>query len=79
MTGEEQPQTTAPPARSLPLPVPLVPGADWRVEWCTACKAWSRLTGSIVLLTPDGVSTVGTWAWCEICDDPTDQPEARRG
>jgi hypothetical protein len=79
MTGEEHPQTTAPTARSLPLPVLLTPGADWRTEWCTTCKAWTRVTGSTLLLTADGVVTVGTWALCEICDDPTDQQEPARG
>ncbi|MFZ4266608.1 hypothetical protein [Streptomyces arboris] len=77
MTGDEQPQAIAPPARSVPPPALVTAGADWRVEWCTTCKAWSRLAGSVLLLTPEGVSTVGTWAWCEICDDPADQ-EARR-
>ncbi|MFE4329633.1 hypothetical protein ACFRQM_09275 [Streptomyces sp. NPDC056831] len=79
MTGEEHPPTATPAARSLPLPVLLTPGTDWRAEWCAACKAWSRLTGSILLLTPDGVATVGAWAWCEFCDDPADEEGRARG
>lgn len=77
-TRDEQPHSTVPAARSLPLPAPIVPGADWRTEWCTTCKAWTRLTGSVVMLTPYGLATAGTWAWCEICDDPADQ-EVRHG
>ncbi|MFE3378713.1 hypothetical protein [Streptomyces anulatus] len=77
MTGEEQPQTTVPPVRSVPVPVQLAPGADWRIEWCEACKAFTRLAGSMLLLTTSGVSTVGAWAWCEICDDPADQEDRR--
>ncbi|WP_405893717.1 hypothetical protein OG272_15735 [Streptomyces sp. NBC_00104] len=51
-----------------------------REDWCHVCKAYTRLTVDLLLLTPCGVTTVGTWAWCEICDDPTDQPqEAARG
>ncbi|MFC8723753.1 hypothetical protein [Streptomyces bacillaris] len=75
MTGDDQ--TAPPPPRSLPVPVDLVPAGDWRTEWCTTCKAWTRLAGSMLLLTPDGVSTVGSWNCCEICDDPAGQ-EARR-
>lgn len=65
----------------LPGPAPLVVTVDTgeaRQEWCTACKAYTRLTGDVLMLTPDGVSTVGTWTACEICDDP-DDPEAARG
>jgi len=49
-----------------------------RADWCAICRAYTRLIGDMLLLTPDGVSTLGTWAGCEICDDPTDQ-EAPRG
>ncbi|BBA98345.1 hypothetical protein RVR_4489 [Actinacidiphila reveromycinica] len=42
-------------------------------SWCAVCKAWTCLTVGLLLLTPDGISTVGTRTWCEICDD-TDHP-----
>lgn len=62
-----------------PAPLTVAPGKV-RDEWCTACKAYTRITGELLLLTAAGVSTVGTWTWCEICDDPTDQQqEATRG
>lgn len=44
--------------------------ANVSAEWCSTCKAWTLLAGEIVLLTPDGVATVGYWAWCETCDPP---------
>ncbi|MEZ7005840.1 hypothetical protein [Streptomyces sp. AD55] len=37
-------------------------------EWCPVCKAFTRLTGHTVLLTPAGVTRVGRWSWCETCD-----------
>ncbi|MGW4731824.1 hypothetical protein ACWEQC_22120 [Streptomyces shenzhenensis] len=47
-------------------------------EWCPACKAWTRVSGDLLLLAPGGVSVVGRYAWCEICDDPTVPEENRR-
>ncbi|MFZ3595047.1 hypothetical protein [Streptomyces sp. BH104] len=49
-----------------------------RSGWCTTCKAWTHLTADLLLLAPEGVSTIGTWEWCEICDDPDDPLPARR-
>ncbi|MFH8577132.1 hypothetical protein [Streptomyces zaomyceticus] len=48
-------------------------------EWCTGCKAYTRLAGPLLLLAPGGVSTIGTWSWCEICEDPADRQEPARG
>ncbi|MEU8870449.1 hypothetical protein AB0D24_04650 [Streptomyces javensis] len=48
----------------------LAPGPA-REEWCLACKAWTRAAGVVLLLTPEGVTRAGTWAWCDTCD-PTD-------
>ncbi|MFJ8852356.1 hypothetical protein [Streptomyces sp. NPDC102437] len=63
------------PRRTGPPPPPnlvltITPAVDWRLDWCHACKAWTRATGSTFLLTPDGVATVSTWSWCEVCDAP---------
>lgn len=55
-------------------PAPLAAG-DVRADWCPVCKAYTVLTGMTLLLTPGGVSTVGTWSWCEVCDDPALQTE----
>ena len=49
-----------------------------RAGWCTTCKAFTHISTDLLLLTPGGVSTVGTWSWCEICDDPDDPLPARR-
>ncbi|MEV6565874.1 hypothetical protein [Streptomyces kronopolitis] len=49
-----------------------------RSGWCTKCKAWTYISTDLVLLTSSGVSTLGTWEWCEICDDPDDPLPARR-
>ncbi|WP_331756206.1 hypothetical protein OHA04_45710 (plasmid) [Streptomyces sp. NBC_01590] len=68
------PAIEPPPA----LPVPLAAG-DVHADWCPVCKAYTVLTGTTLLLTSGGVSTVGTWQWCEVCDDPTDQQEPARG
>jgi len=70
MSRQEQHHARA--VQPRPGPPVLAPG-DVRADWCPACKAWTRAVGAVLLLTPDGVATVGTWAWCEICDDPTDQ------
>lgn len=50
--------------------------ANVSAEWCSSCKAYTLLAGEIVLLTPDGVVTVGYWAWCETCDPPEEAPDA---
>lgn len=59
-------------------PAPLEAG-DVRADWCPVCKAYTVLTGVTLLLTAGGVATVGTWTWCEICDDPADQGGRDRG
>ncbi|MFJ3249080.1 hypothetical protein [Streptomyces sp. NPDC086782] len=65
----------------MPQPAPLTvavdPGAP-RETWCADCKAYTRIAGQVVILTPAGVTTVGAWSWCEICEDPDDQ-EVTRG
>lgn len=64
---------TARPHRP-PAPAPVRVGlalhcGTVRTGWCTTCKAWTQLTADLLLLAPDGVSHLGTWTWCEICDD----------
>lgn len=49
--------------------VALHPGT-LHTDWCPTCKAWTHITSDLLLLTADGVTTVGTWAGCEICEDP---------
>ncbi|WP_399879958.1 hypothetical protein ACGH7X_00050 [Streptomyces sp. BBFR51] len=68
----------SPVADTPPLTVHVIPGPA-REDWCPTCKAWTRLTGNILLLTPGGVSVVGTWTACEICGDEDDDQEATRG
>jgi hypothetical protein len=72
MTGQRGSTTVAQPPS---LTVHVTPGPA-REDWCPACKAWTRLTGDVLMLTPDGVSLIGTWTVCEICDDP-DQEDDR--
>lgn len=48
-----------------------------RPDWCHLCKAYTRFTGDLLLLTPAGVSVIGAYAGCEICDEP-EELEARR-
>ncbi|MEU5834485.1 hypothetical protein ABZ820_12545 [Streptomyces diacarni] len=68
---------TGPHAPPAPGPaLTLMSGGDVREGWCTACKAYSRLTGPVLLLTPGGVATAGTWSWCAICEDPQEAPRA---
>ncbi|MDX3239373.1 hypothetical protein PV392_27535 [Streptomyces sp. ME03-5709C] len=62
-----------PPAMALTVAPSRV-----RSAWCGSCKAYTLLAGDLVLLTPEGVSTLGTWTWCEVCDDPADQTDTRR-
>ncbi|WP_030672438.1 hypothetical protein [Streptomyces sp. NRRL B-1347] len=49
-----------------------------RAEWCATCKAWTKTTGDAQLLTPDGVTALGTWGVCQICEDPEVRQEGRR-
>lgn len=63
-------------ADTPPLTVHVIPGPAHE-DWCPTCKANTRLTGDILMLTPDGVSVVGTWTACEICDDPDELPRER--
>lgn len=60
--------------RHQPVPPPVLtvhvePGSP-RPDWCHVCKAETRFTGDVLLLTPDGVAVVGSYAGCEICDEP---------
>jgi hypothetical protein len=70
-----------------PEPIPPATGAvtatattstDAAPSWCPACKAYTVLTGVVLMLTPNGTCLVGRWVWCEICDDPADQPRRPR-
>ncbi|WP_433856663.1 hypothetical protein [Streptomyces kronopolitis] len=74
--------TPQPPRRSaavLPLPTDLsLHAGRLRTAWCDVCKAWTHLTADLLLLAPEGVSTIGVWSWCEVCDDPDDPLPARR-
>jgi hypothetical protein len=54
----------------------IADAANVTAEWCSSCKAFTLLAGEIVLLTRDGVVTVGYWAWCETCDPPEEAPDA---
>ncbi|MGW6456540.1 hypothetical protein ACWF94_11555 [Streptomyces sp. NPDC055078] len=55
----------------------LHPGTT-REAWCVSCRAWTGITCEMHLLTPEGVSTSGALAWCEVCEDPTNPLPARR-
>ena len=66
-------------ARPTPEPCPLVADVAGDVsnvvaEWCALCKAYTLLTGEVVLVRPDGVVPVGYWAWCETCDMAEEAP-----
>ncbi|GHA94604.1 hypothetical protein [Streptomyces chryseus] len=74
MSGPHKPRPPAPPDAVLPLTITSTTPTE---EWCTACKAYTRLTGELLALTPDGVSTLGPWTWCDICTD-TNDPDDRR-
>lgn len=67
----------APAARPLWTGLALHHGT-LRSGWCPACKAYTRITTDLLLLSPEGVAPVGTWTWCEICDDPDHPLPARR-
>lgn len=71
--------TDKPARRSFaaPLAAILHPGT-LTAAWCPVCKAWTHITAELLLLTPDGVTPCGTWASCEICDDPDSPLPPRR-
>lgn len=41
------------------------------VEWCGVCKAPTLIVSRLLLITPHGVTRRETFAWCEVCDDPS--------
>lgn len=66
-----------PPAPDLVVTV--TPGTP-APTWCPTCKAYTRLAGELLLLDPAGVTQVGSYTWCEVCDDPhTPLPPRRIG
>ncbi|MGA5497712.1 hypothetical protein ACPCSP_25445 [Streptomyces cinereoruber] len=66
------------PARpQAPPGVALQPGTAV-TDWCALCKAWTRQTVALLLLTVDGVAPAGSWSWCEIHDDPDSPLPPRR-
>ncbi|MFD3848173.1 hypothetical protein ACFWVB_20070 [Streptomyces microflavus] len=64
MTPPQAPQSAPAVVEVVLHPGPL------RTDWCHACKADTRITADLVLLTPGGLSTVGALSWCEVCEDP---------
>ncbi|MFF5668810.1 hypothetical protein ACFY8S_01515 [Streptomyces hygroscopicus] len=59
------PRRTPPPLLTI-----HVEAGPPRPDWCRTCKAHTRFTGDVLLLTPAGVAIVGAYAGCEICDEP---------
>ncbi|MFI0934588.1 hypothetical protein ACH4RG_23060 [Streptomyces sp. NPDC021019] len=76
------------PREQRPAPAPAAVRPPWtdlvlqhgpvRPGWCPECKAETRITTDLLLLAPEGVSHVGTWTWCEVCDDPDHPLPMRR-
>lgn len=70
--------------RQRPVPPPLtattvyVTASEPRTGWCHVCKAWTRFTGDVLYLDRGGVSVVGSYAGCEVCDDPDTPKEHSR-
>jgi hypothetical protein len=73
VTGPHPRQTLRSPAAAglLLQPVSLATG------WCTVCKAETVLTADLLLISLAGVTPVGPWIWCEICDDDNPLPARR--
>lgn len=67
MTGGEQPYSDV-PLVAFGI-VEIAPPRDDVEGWCPDCKAYSVATGDVHLLTPHGVTHLGAWAACEICDE----------
>lgn len=68
-----------PMPRPFPATTVYITAGTPRTRWCTACKAHTGFTGTVLLLTPDGVSTVGAYTGCEICDDEPDEGSSTHG
>lgn len=71
------PRHRPPAPRPFPVLTVYVTTSPPRTDWCPACKAYTRFTGDVLLLTPDGVSVVGSYTGCEICDDPGEEAQRR--
>ncbi|MFJ3100375.1 hypothetical protein [Streptomyces sp. NPDC086835] len=74
MSGPHKPPS-APPDAVLPLTITSTTPTE---EWCTTCKAYTRLTGELLALTTYGVTALGPWTYCDICDDDPTTPNDRR-
>lgn len=60
------------PRRGAPPVTETVHTSTTSAEWCPACRAYTVLTGTVLLLTASGVTTLAAWSGCEICteEDP---------
>ncbi|MFD6128613.1 hypothetical protein ACFWC2_14565 [Streptomyces diastaticus] len=72
MTPHQRP---VPPA--LETTTVYVTASEPRTAWCPVCKAWTRFTGDVLYLDRGGVSVVGSYAGCEVCDEPDDRKADR--
>lgn len=77
MTGRPERRDTTAIAPPAPQGLALHHGT-LQTGWCAACKAWTRITADLLLLAPDGLSTIGTLSYCEVCEDPDHPLPARR-
>lgn len=77
MTSRPARQARATVRKPAPYGLALHPGTP-RTGWCTTCRAWTHISVDLLLFAPDGLSTVGTWAWCEVCEDPDSPLPVRR-
>ncbi|MFJ5037953.1 hypothetical protein [Streptomyces parvulus] len=48
-----------------------------REKWCPACKAYTAVAFDVHALFPTGLTWLGTFTVCELCDDPSDQEDTR--
>ncbi|MFF4292099.1 hypothetical protein ACFY0N_00410 [Streptomyces vinaceus] len=63
--------------KPAPERVALHPGTT-RETWCKDCRAWTRITAELLLITDEGVGPAGVLTWCEVCEDPRTPLPARR-
>lgn len=56
-----RPDPTAPPVTEA------VHTSSLRATWCPVCKAWTGISGEVLLLDADGVTVLTTWSGCPLC------------
>ncbi|MEU8836578.1 hypothetical protein [Streptomyces sp900116325] len=63
---------------SQPTPAVAVATDPAQSTWCSHCKADTRFTIGVFVLSSTGVTRVNGLSFCDVCDDPDSPLPVRR-